>query len=460
MELLDKFYKNPEVLVCSYGGVGTTMLMVHLRKHGLKTNHPKDGDGLKHSLTPPNIPSVKKAVYLFGDPVDAHASLKRRHFLERQKEKLHSKENQKEGDPMGFEQHMSNWLEAERLYPVMFIRFESLWEFEDQLNLFLNLDASTKLPAKKSRKSTDSDKAGSLRLYRNFRSKLKNVPDLWIKKAFLKPINMSKKNFIKGAFVGLMRAHGKWEKYEDLLAERNRLLHLNWNKALNYPIIIFNEGKIKEEHKIKMKKAVPNVQFVDIQEWWAKLGINHGYKKMCLFNCSYLQRWLHDEGYEYYARLDDDVFLFDTPNPINLFSYMKSNGIDYIYSRRKIDSHKLTQQTFPEFCKEYCEKNTCKHPSTDLKPHWHYYNNFHASRVGFWKDPAVVKFIDSCKDGISKHRWGDSPVQAAALRVGGGKVEQMDIKYSHKSHGYNSVSRAGEILHRHEWSMKDLGNKK
>ena len=78
----EPIYKQPAVLVASSGGVGTTMLLRRLRDRGITTNHPTDADGLKHAQYPPDMPSVTHAIYLFGDPVQAHASLQRRNMLE------------------------------------------------------------------------------------------------------------------------------------------------------------------------------------------------------------------------------------------------------------------------------------------------------------------------------------------------------------------------------------------
>ena len=103
---------------------------------------------------------------------------------------------------------------------------------------------------------------------------------------------------------------------------------------------------------------------------------------------------------------------------------------------------------FSEFCLDYFQK--------DVKPHYNYYNNLHASNTEFWNREDVRQFIDSCKPGIGENRWGDSSVQSAAIRGFGAKTSEIKVKYSHLSHGYTSFTRKGEQISRHEWNPEDL----
>ncbi len=69
---------GPENLICSMGGVGTTALIEYLSR--LMSVNPAHGDynPIKHSLYPPQDPGIQRAVFLFGDPGAALASLFRR----------------------------------------------------------------------------------------------------------------------------------------------------------------------------------------------------------------------------------------------------------------------------------------------------------------------------------------------------------------------------------------------
>ena len=169
-------YKQPAVLVASSGGVGTTMLLRRLRDRGITTNHPTDADGLKHAQYPPDMPSVTHAIYLFGDPVQAHASLQRRNMLEKQSKKLGG--TNLGDDPLGLEAHLENWRTADAAYPILFVRYERLWDLEKTLGEFLGVGAGL-LPEKRERKTNGT----ALHLYSHFRRKLATIPDQWIKPA-------------------------------------------------------------------------------------------------------------------------------------------------------------------------------------------------------------------------------------------------------------------------------------
>lgn len=74
---------NIEIIVTSPGGVGTTFLIKFLNDHGVKTNHPHNGDKLKH-LYKPIQKKLKntKFIYLIGNPVELSLSLLNRNFFE------------------------------------------------------------------------------------------------------------------------------------------------------------------------------------------------------------------------------------------------------------------------------------------------------------------------------------------------------------------------------------------
>lgn len=77
----------PELLVCSPGGVATTVLMRHL-KHFKTINNPGDSDGFKHPPRPPR--NYKKILYVSGNPEKIFLSISRRGWLQSQSSKLGS----------------------------------------------------------------------------------------------------------------------------------------------------------------------------------------------------------------------------------------------------------------------------------------------------------------------------------------------------------------------------------
>jgi|GEM_PF-2005925 len=67
----------PDVLVCSQGGVASTRLMRHLQEHtSLRLNRPSGmWNPLKHASHPPPLPTVRCAVFVYGDVDNALLSL-------------------------------------------------------------------------------------------------------------------------------------------------------------------------------------------------------------------------------------------------------------------------------------------------------------------------------------------------------------------------------------------------
>ncbi|MBT4223570.1 MAG: hypothetical protein HOD72_03800 [Opitutae bacterium] len=194
--------KEMELLICSYGGVGTTFLIDFLA-HYKKCNNRDDQDGFKHLDKPPPTRNPElKTIYIFGKPIDAIYSLFRRGFHNEQSYKLleqYEKLNPvpiemsletyaKEGtDRFHFENHFLNWSERNFQYPVLFVRYEKIWENLDTLLKFAGIpkEKKTSFPQKKERKTQsqeipDEVHASMQRMYGNFQDQLENSPDCWV----------------------------------------------------------------------------------------------------------------------------------------------------------------------------------------------------------------------------------------------------------------------------------------
>ncbi|MBI3333889.1 hypothetical protein HYZ97_00165, partial [Candidatus Pacearchaeota archaeon] len=66
-----KDLENLDVLVASCGGVGTSFFMRFLNRFK-KVNCVNNCDGFKHLVAPPPVAQRKfKAVYIYGNPIDA-----------------------------------------------------------------------------------------------------------------------------------------------------------------------------------------------------------------------------------------------------------------------------------------------------------------------------------------------------------------------------------------------------
>eukprot|EP00966_Prymnesium_polylepis_P321752 7378050-Prymnesium_polylepis.1 len=77
-----------------------------------------------------------------------------------------------------------------------------------------------------------------------------------------------------------------------------------------------------------------------------------------------------------------------------------------------------------------------------------FFTNFFISRVAWWDEPAVHRFLDAvnASGGIYDHRWGDAPLQTAAVRLHAApaSVLHIDMDYVHMS-TRNRIVRGEEV---------------
>lgn len=196
--------RDIQVVVASFGGVGTTFLMNYISQYK-KTNFSCDRDQIKHSSLPPiSFNKNIKFVYVYGDPILATISLFRRGYHSWQSEKLTRYESNLvspispessleeyvdlQKDLFNFRSHFYNWYEKYLVHPTMFIRYESIFENIGSLIDFLELPevAVANIPVKKERKSlqqniSDETTDKLLGIYGEFSEELKNLKDVEIR---------------------------------------------------------------------------------------------------------------------------------------------------------------------------------------------------------------------------------------------------------------------------------------
>ena len=166
-------------------------------------------------------------------------------------------------------------------------------------------------------------------------------------------------------------------------------------------------------------------------------GLNIGYKGMCLFYSSEFVHYL--QGYDYAIRLDADSMVC---SELRIDEFIESNKV-YGYVRDKYDAHRETCETLPDAIKRYVHTNDvkiqCKESSINC---WNFYNNFNISKLSFWKSPEFNNFMNfiHTEDGIQKHRWGDSTIQANAVKMfcRPREIQKFEFAYEHRSHGYKN----------------------
>jgi len=204
------------ILINSYGGAGTTVLIEQLRQSGVSlifdgTDETKEAKIFKHFRMP--VPSdclgkryengksmkITKAIYLYANPIDAIKTFYRKRQYQVDNEITQSgssgswvtlhcfniagnfKELSDEWniehyaaelqDYLCLESHFCHWASAEKLrssghsgyqkanYPIMYLKYESLWENLEKVRSFLGLSEEfvDNFPPKRERQNFDID---------------------------------------------------------------------------------------------------------------------------------------------------------------------------------------------------------------------------------------------------------------------------------------------------------------
>ena len=199
---MKRYFLNPsiEVLVASYGGVGTTFLSQAIwRFRGV--NDPRDLDGYKHCPVPPLLGNKGlRAIYVVGNPILAAASLFRRGYQAGQagklqysrvfrrfpKEGLSLKDYAARGrDLFLFREHFEAWTKEFVFYPTLVVKYEAIHESLEQIAGFLNLPLEfiSEFPSLKERGSDlakiDPDTLRGLEtMYGNLARKVQSLPNV------------------------------------------------------------------------------------------------------------------------------------------------------------------------------------------------------------------------------------------------------------------------------------------
>jgi len=213
-----------------------------------------------------------------------------------------------------------------------------------------------------------------------------------------------------------------------------------------YPLIIWHEGNIPEEHQryIADQDLNDDLRFVDVSrvfrlpitikekdlvEGWAV-----GYRLMCRFHSFYI--WRYTRQFDYVMRLDEDCTLISSAgDPIELLAEVQGDFAAAVFTK---ESHILTNHTLAVFVQNFIASvrgNMDASPYNQDFP----YTNLYVTRTAFWRQPEVDQFLDAVRrerDSL-RFRWGDLPVLGVALNMFAApdKVYRLSgIGYKHGSH--------------------------
>lgn len=205
------------MIVASYGRSGSTMLFNNLIDSATNKRVPKwlkagakgkgrDLDTIKikpgliyptHHYPPKRtLPEKARVIYIFADPVEVILSLlhlvhtgkwSQETFLNHCKnlqvsfQDIKSVDELVYEDKLNLEKHFDAWL-AESRFPIAFVKYEHLWEHEENISSFVGFNVS--LPPRKERsekKVNDATMAQLRETYDSLRRKVNDCEDFFIK---------------------------------------------------------------------------------------------------------------------------------------------------------------------------------------------------------------------------------------------------------------------------------------
>ena len=152
---------------------------------------------------------------------------------------------------------------------------------------------------------------------------------------------------------------------------------------------------------------------------------------------------------------DDDVCLLQLPIA-DPFEALANSGAVYMYGLLKEESHEETRATLTPWLKAYAREHNLAAAAVDADSI--YFTNFFVSRVDFWTRPNVTEYLAAVdiSRSIFTHRWGDAPLQTAALRLHAAPeaIHHLRMDYLHMSTRDYIVDGRAVPFHYHPQSIE------
>ena len=195
----------------------------------------------------------------------------------------------------------------------------------------------------------------------------------------------------------------------------------NYSHLYDFTIIFFSEKTFSSNEINEWTKTfdgIAKVKLINTESNGFNLKERYGYKYMCKFFALDIYSYLKE--YDYYMRIDSDCYLKSLT--YDIFSWIETSKIEYGYALRKLEAHGPTKQTLPTWTHKYLQKCDIKAKSLMDRPLttcFNFYNNFHIGKVSFFMREDVQHYLHSVNQSghILNDRWGDSSIQAYAVRI-------------------------------------------
>ena len=145
---------------------------------------------------------------------------------------------------------------------------------------------------------------------------------------------------------------------------------------------------------------------------------------MCRFYGLQIFSTMHDLGVDAFMRVDDDV-LFLGAVSYDPFQWMFETGNIFVYGTAVNEDHDITKETFGSWVFELCSGINWGWTHVDCGAltrktfETMFFNNVFATRTAFWLEAPVERLLWEIDrtSRIYTHRWGDAPIQTAAVRL-------------------------------------------
>lgn len=247
-----------------------------------------------------------------------------------------------------------------------------------------------------------------------------------------------KKSKVKWAIVALTRP-GK----TDMQARNQALVEKLKPFASKHDVtvIFFSELVFPESFLPRMNQlfqGIADVKVINTADRGFNMRERYGYKYMCKFFSLDLYDYL--KGYDYYMRCDTDCIIKNMQ--FDIFRWAEDNNLGYGFALRKLEAHGPTKQMLPVWVTKYSQRCSIQPSAVMDRPLsvcFNFYNNWHMGSVQFFNRPDVRHFLENVNASghILNDRWGDSTIQAYAVRLFMNPkqiIQVPNFTYIHGSH--------------------------
>lgn len=233
----------------------------------------------------------------------------------------------------------------------------------------------------------------------------------------------------------------------------NLILKLKpYSHSHNITVIFFSEMIFPHSAVTDLTKDfkdVGSVRIIDTSSNKYEGPESFGYKYMCKFFAIDVYEYLKND-YDYYMRCDTDCYLQELN--YDILQWTVDNNVGYGFSMRKIEAHQETRLNLPFWTEKYmrkCDIQPTAPMDEPMSTCFNFYNNFHVGSVAFFNRPDVHHFLRAVNTSghILSSRWGDSTIQAYAVRIfmnPAAIVQVPNFSYIHGSHSNRLVSTFGD----------------